>query len=197
MEKLTHRLFLAVSAASLAPELAPWMKKLREGADRKELFVKWIPSEILHITVAFMGEMTDPQRAIVESVAEKVCSEVSPMRLKIEGFSAFPDLKTGRVLWCGVQNSKHLRGMRDRLATGFKDQGLTIEAEYQPHLMIGRLRNPKSVSDLLSPFVRTRLGKLEVDKIVLFESFTAGPFPTYKILREFPLTGLKKQDDEG
>lgn len=192
----TQRLFLAISAVSLDQALAPWIRKLKIGAERKEIFVKWTPAENRHITLLFLGPTLPEQRSALEAKVTEIAAGTAPLNLKIEDIGAFPDMRSGRVVWLGVQNSRKLRALRDRLLEPLRDQGFALEETYTPHFTIGRLRNPKSLVDFLSPMARVRIGKLEVRELVLYESITAGPFPIYKPLSRFPLTGSPETDLE-
>jgi 2'-5' RNA ligase len=60
------------------------------------------------------------------------------------------------------------------------------EEDFNPHITIGRLRNPKSCKDLISPFVRKSFGSVHVNKIVLFESKLQSYFPVYTPIFEAP-----------
>lgn len=189
------RLFLAASAEPLNDAIAPWVKKLKIGADRKELSIRWVPEDLRHITLIFFGERTPEEKeSILEAVAP-VAEATAPMALKVEGLDAFPELRAGRVIWMGVQNSKKLRALRDRLADPLRSRGFDVGEAYTPHLTLGRLKSPKSLTDYLSPFTRARIGKLEFRDLVLYESIPTGAFHVYKQIRRFPLTGTAPPDE--
>lgn len=190
----TRRLFLAASAEPLRDELAPWLKKMKIGADRKEMSVRWVAPDLQHVTLLFFGDKTwDEQLQIVET-ARAVAADWPAFQLKIEGLSAFPEPRSGRVIWFGVQNSRKWRALRDELVGQLNPRGFNLEAAHVPHLTAGRLRSPRSLVDYLSPFERVKIGKLPVKEIVLYESIQAGPFPVYKIVERFPLTGVAAEE---
>jgi hypothetical protein len=58
------------------------------------------------------------------------------------------------------------------------------------------LRNPHRTNDLISPFVRKSLAKIPVNEIVLYESVGGMPFPVYKPLSVFPLTGVASEVED-
>lgn len=188
------RLFLAVAADTL-DGFEPWMRKLKVGADRKELHVRWVPEDLRHITVFFFGEVEDGRAEAVGDAVRGPLSEIDAFALRISGMDAFPDQRSGRVLWLGVQNSLKLRALRDRLAPPLAEAGFKVEERFTPHLTVGRLRNPKSVTDFLSPFAHVKLEKLPVRELALYESIQAGAFPVYKIRERFPLKAAAGTDD--
>lgn len=191
-----NRLFLAIAADSLEGALNPWMKKLKTGADRKELNMRWVPADLRHITILFFGEKTPEERQRIVAAITPIIAETPPFTLKIEGLDAFPEQQQGRVVWMGVQNSKKLRALRDRLAEPLRAEAFTIEERFTPHMTLGRLRSPKSLTDYLSPFSHVNLGKMEVRELVLYESIQAGAFPVYEKRARFALTGVPSDELE-
>lgn len=66
---------------------------------------------------------------------------------------------------------------------------LNLESEdYRPYLPIVRLKNFRDVSDLLSPFKNSEFGKIQIQKISLYEMTSGGAFPTYRKLNSFDLS---------
>lgn len=187
----TKKLFIAIAThKGLEESAAAIVKKLRMNADQKELEIRWVPAKNYHVTLHFLGNTETVRLAEIETMLAETAATTPPFKLKISGVGAFPDDMSSRVLWFGVQNSKALRHLQGRIAERFSNFGYDREdREYSPHLTIGRLRNPHRTRDLLSPFVRKSLAKIDVTEIVLFESVGAVPFPVYKILKSFPLTG--------
>lgn len=189
---MTKRLFLALNATDpLATTFLPTLKKLKINADRRDMTVKWVPLDNFHVTVTFIGERPEEDAPKIIEALEQVCSQFAPFDLKIEDVGAFSNEHDARVLWLGVQNKRYLGEFKDSLDQKLTDLGLLPEVEqraYSPHLTFGRLRNPRSVKDMLSPFKRKSFGKIHVDEVVLYESILQGAFPVYKPLARCKLT---------
>jgi RNA 2',3'-cyclic 3'-phosphodiesterase len=189
----TKRLFIALKAGSgVEEEILSTQKKLRISADKKEFSVRWTPADNWHVTLVFIGDTAADQVSIVEQKIQDVCLTHAPFSLKINDLGGFPSEREARVIWAGVQRSKGLLHLQGELQRQFS----TSEHNYSPHLTLGRLKNPKSIVDLISPFVRKKFGKMEVSEIILFESILATPFPVYKKLSSFVLSGQKEVDAE-
>lgn len=192
------KLFLAIAAHEGLEEAgAQILKKLRINADQKQLEIRWVPQNNFHVTLVFLGPTDEAKLPEIEALTAEVASLFVPFYLKIANVGAFPDDLSSRVLWFGVQNSKALRALQEHLFQKFKEPAaLGQERDYSPHLTIGRLRNPHRTRDLLSPFVRKKIAKIPVREIVLYESLGGAPFPVYKALKTFPLTGEKELSEE-
>lgn len=185
------RVFIAINATNpLESTLLPTLKKLKISSNRKEMEIKWTPSSNYHITLSFLGERTDEEVEKIKEAILETAESAASFDLHIGGMSAFPEVFEGRVIWLGVQNSRILNQTKAVLDEELskKITYLGEAQKYVPHLTIARLRSPKNLRDLTSPFVRKEFGKIHVDKLVLYESIQAGPFPVYKPLFEVELS---------
>ena len=194
------RLFFALNATvPLEKSFAPFLKKIRIGADQREISVRWTPPENYHVTVTFMGETPDENVPALQKVLSDVCSRFQSFDLKIEDISGFSNEHDARVIYLGVQNKKYLNEFKQALDQALEEAGLLLhidERNFVPHLTIGRLRNPRSVKDLISPLKRKSFGKVHVNEIVLYESKLQGNFPVYTPIFRAQLTELPKEDEE-
>lgn len=179
------RLFIALAATTgIEAEATQLIKKLKISSDKKDFDMKWTRPENLHVTLLFLGETSiDEIPQIKEGILHSI-EKVEPFSLKVENLSAFPDVYSARVVIIEVQRSQKILDLVTELE---RSLGLTESAHYVPHMTIGRLRNPKSVKDLISPFVRKKFGKIQVQEIILYESIQAGPYPIYKVIERFPI----------
>ncbi|WP_413577377.1 RNA 2',3'-cyclic phosphodiesterase [Bdellovibrio sp. HCB290] len=196
---MNKRLFFALNATDpLSTTFLPTYKKLRINADQKEMVVKWVPLENYHITVSFMGECPEENIPALSQALQDACAQTQPFHLKIEDMGAFSSEHDARTLWLGVQNKKCLGEFKDLLDGMLKERNLLTfidKREFKPHLTIARLRNPRSVKDMLSPFKRKSFGKIQVNEIVLYESKLAGAFPVYTPIFRAALTGQPQEEN--
>lgn len=190
---MTRRLFIAINASEpLVKTFPPTLKKLKINADRRDMAVKWVPLENLHVTLAFIGERPSEDIPVIEEIMKSISAKIPAFDLKVEDMGAFSSEQDARVLWLGVQNKKILNQLRDELIEGLDQGDLLFREEvrpYVPHLTIGRLKNPRSVKDMISPFKRKSFGKIHINEIVLYESKIQGVFPVYTPVLRYQLLG--------
>jgi 2'-5' RNA ligase len=168
---------LALSATHIQPDL----KKLKVGLSRGKNFIyDFVPQEELHIPLCHLTT----SEGMVEKM-EKVLACVPPLELKLREVGAYPDAREARLLWIGVQNSLEIRSLRalllDAVAIPMEDD------DYQPILPVVRLKNHRSVADIISPFKNADFGKALFDQVALLEMESRGPFPTFNTLHRFTL----------
>ncbi|MBC7371439.1 MAG: RNA 2',3'-cyclic phosphodiesterase [Bdellovibrionaceae bacterium] len=191
------RLFLAIAAHDgLENTVSPIMKKLRINADKRELDVRWNHPSHFHVTLVFLGNTADIRIPELELAIDGVSAVTPPFDLKITGMGAFPDDVSSRVIWFGVQNSKHLRFFQEQLLEQLRTSRFPVEnRDYFPHLTVARFRNPTKTKDMTSPFVRKSIAKIPVTEIVLYESVGGPPFRVYKALKTFSLRGVREDSE--
>ncbi|MGZ3794573.1 MAG: RNA 2',3'-cyclic phosphodiesterase [Bdellovibrio sp.] len=190
---MTKRLFFAVNASDpLSKTFLPTYKKLKINADKQDITVKWVQPDNFHITVTFLGPQPEEKIPALEQALNEACEHFAPFDLKIEDVGAFSNEHEARVLWLGVQNKKVFGDFKQTLEENLLEKQLitqTDEREFNPHLTIGRLRNPRSVKDMISPFKRKSFGKIRISEIILYESQLQGNYPVYIPLYKCKLKG--------
>lgn len=163
-------------------------RKLKATADKSEMQVKWVPTQNLHLTLKFLGEIDTGQIATAAEKLREISHDFSPFELKLRGLGAFPDEREARVIWVGVQNKIRLGELWQKIESIFTPIGFSAaEQDFNPHITIGRLRNKQSVNRLISPFLRKDYGTILINKITLFESHLQGHYPVYKEIERFSL----------
>lgn len=156
---------------------------------KKELEHRWVPVDNYHCTLNFLGETNPDLLPELQVLLQRIAERHKPFDLKIHGVEAFPETDAGRVIYVGVQNSKELRYLQEDCLEVLREKFHPEERPYIPHLTIARLRNPKNLSDILSPVKNQNFGTLHVPDLVLYESVSGGAFPVYKPVGKFPLIG--------
>ena len=182
------RAFIALSLPSgVQSSLASLQQSLAvSGAD-----VAWVQPQHLHVTMKFLGEITDEQRQKVEALLRRVASREAPFSLGLEGVGAFPSVSAPRVLWAGISTGKEtvlrLAGAIEREGAGLLPKA---ERPFAAHVTLGRVRSPKrrqALADGLRRTVWTPPPACCVETVTLYQSLLSSSGPTYTALGEFPL----------
>jgi 2'-5' RNA ligase len=153
---------------------------------KRELPIKWVKFENLHITLKFLGEIDEKKKTDIAPVIQKICSEHGSFKLKLEGLGCFPHPRNPRVLWVGVtQGSEELCAIADALEKGLAQFGFKEEKRFHPHLTIGRTKENCNVHDIITKDVYSE--SFEVHAVVLFKSTLKPEGPVYDQLCSFTL----------
>jgi RNA 2',3'-cyclic 3'-phosphodiesterase len=184
MQKI--RSFVAVPLpAPIRKNAAALVGRLSQSGDG----VQWVPTDNLHLTLKFLGDVTNTEVPQVCNVLRNVCDSYDPFDLVFSGTGGFPELSRPRVLYVGVEDeSDSLRSMVATLETEFAKLGFKPEPrDYRPHLTIGRTRGTSrrigtEVLERVEAQRQVRLGEMIVDEIHLIASFLDKTGPTYQIM---------------
>ena len=186
------RLFVAVEIESaLAERIAEVGDELKRRAIARapRARITWIPSDRMHLTVRFIGE-------VEESRVGQVRAALTPLRsarfeLTVRGVGAFPRSGAPRVLWAGITDGVEAlaeleREVSERLA------GCGIPGEdrpYRPHLTLARVRDAAGLrtGPLIEGLTDHIFGSSQVDAITLFQSRLSPKGPQYMALHSTPL----------
>lgn len=143
------------------------------GAD-----IKWVKLENIHLTLKFLGNIEEKDVGNIVKRIEGACAGHSFFDLEISSIGVFPDIRSPRVLWAGIQGNDILAGLHRDIDEGMALLGFKKEERrFSPHLTIGRFRSFKGKAALADKIERhrdDRLGLVNV-KSVFFMKSDLGP----------------------
>lgn len=151
--------------------------------------VNWVKVERLHLTVRFIGEVSDQLgREILAALEPPLLT--TAFDLAIAGTGTFPPRRPPRVLWAGVAVGLEPllaveQEVRARLAHLTAVQG---DRAYHPHLTLARIKDAAGLrpASLLEGLESVVFGAVRVEAVTLFESRVPSE-PAYVPLGRTPL----------
>jgi 2'-5' RNA ligase len=186
------RLFVAVAvpvcaADELDDAVAP-LRQLWPG-------LRWTGRDAWHLTLAFLGEVTEPACARLRPRLERAAARHPRLSLSLGGAGAFPGAARARVLWTGVQGEP-LGALAEDVAKGARRAGAPPAEEgrrFRPHLTLARCREPVDVQPLVHGLSGWTGTPWTTGEIYLIRSHLPGgrphDRPRYETLGCWPLTG--------
>lgn len=179
------RTFLAIEVPRAQREVVYTIIK---EATEKNLPVRWVNFENLHLTLKFLGEIDEKKKNEITPVITEVAKKFAPFPMSLEGIGCFPGPKNPRVLWVGVKESAEklieiANTLEEHLSRlGFKKE----DKKFHPHLTFGRIKTFCKVDDILAETIQTEA--FTVTAITLFKSTLKPEGPIYEELQKFPLS---------
>ncbi len=188
-----HRIFVAVN---LAPELRESITAARTVLGAAALRLRWVPPQNLHLTLRFLGPITETQMARVAEAAGEAVSSVPPFSITLAGLGAFPLPRSPRVLWVGVaEGADRLTGVAEALEAALRRRKFPAEPRaFTPHLTVARARSEGRPPDLTSVLAEAGVasfvaGTQVVDALAVVESTLRPTGPIYQEVARAPLGG--------
>jgi len=174
------RLFVAVDIDDLIRDrIKPLLAEL-SGING----IKAVEPENLHITLLFLGEVTESRVSKIEENLSEI--DFEPFRISFERVGAFPNLNSPRVVWIGVREGGELTSLANNVYERLKKLGFRRDKEFRAHLTVGRVKrkNPE-VSEVIKKHSSESFGEMEVKSFSLKESILTPKGPIYRDLRVF------------
>ena len=150
------RLFIAIRFSN---EIKDELKRFQKDLKQNGLSGRFVPLENLHLTLAFIGEYSDPDEIL--DVMESV--PFTPFDIELEGVGNFGDL-----FWAGLRENKGLDAYVRRLRRALSEAGIPFDRiKFSPHITLIRRAEMKAEA-----VARTEppTGKMHADTVSLMRS---------------------------
>lgn len=162
---------------------------------KHNLDVRWVPVENLHVTLKFLGHITDETVERVKERLYNIAPFFKPFRLSFNGIGFFPDRKRPRVVWIDISDSDVLKSLQETIEERLTEIGFEREERgFSPHLTIGRIRSFRDLEKLIGlidTIKDRKFGSIDVDRIYLMKSDLRPGGAQYSVIGEF----LMKRDN--
>jgi len=173
------RAFLGVS---MPQELVQRILKVQEKLS--DFDIKFVEKENLHFNIKFFRDIEEEKLSKLKEILKDVCSQFEKFDIKIVGIGTFPSKTYIRVIWIGVKDGyTNFVNLANLINDSLQSLGFEREERFIPHLTLGRVRSGRNKEKLI---VLTRelenieIGKMKVERIVLFQSKLSPKGPVYQ-----------------
>ena len=156
---------------------------LRNNNTIKATYVK---PENLHITLKFLGEL--PQKRIEKAIEilSRIVLDYDAFTVFTEQIGFFPKAENARVIFWKMNDNEHnMKNLARNIESELAIKGFEREKKaFFPHLTIGRIRDPvkTQIQVTQAPYL-----KMDINQIILFQSFLYPQGPIYKVVKCFQL----------
>ncbi len=149
--------------------------------------LKMVNPKILHLTLEFLGEITEEQIQVVSKILDEI--KFPKFRLEIKQPGLLPNEKYIRVIFCEMDGELEvLQNIQKELRFKLKESGFKVDSRgFKPHLTIARVKSIKNKSELIkviNNLSKFSCGEEEIDSINLKKSELYPTGPIYTSLHE-------------
>jgi len=186
------RVFIAIDIDEvIKKDVADLQTKLQAGADVKRADVKWVNPNNMHLTLKFLGEVSDPQVVEVCNIAKDVASQHEHFDIDVETVGYFGGT-SAKVLWVGAgRDCAGLLALQNDLDEQLAQAGWPEEnREFAAHLTLCRIRNPKAgfqLAQLADQYKDFKVGTIAADAVTVYQSELTPSGPIYTVLGRYEL----------
>ena len=181
----------AFIALALPEEVREALGRLQQDLVASRADVKWVEPDHLHVTMKFLGEITEDQRHAVEAMLRRLAEREAPFLLGVQVLGAFPSATAPRVLWVGLADG---RERVQRMAEVIEREGAALsfvreDRPFAAHVTLGRVRSSRHRQQLARALLNTTWqppAPWRVASITLYQSVLGSVGPRYTVLADVP-----------
>lgn len=111
--------------------------------------IRWVDPAEIHLTLAFLGELSDEQLAAAMQAAGAASHQVTPFELRLKEPGIFGSTRQPRVIWMGIEEtSGTLTQLHKALNRELEQRGFEVDTRpFSPHLTLARIKQPLNASE--------------------------------------------------
>jgi 2'-5' RNA ligase len=184
------RLFVALDLSdAVRAALAQFCEKLRAEFPA----ARWVRSEGIHVTLKFIGEVSQDRVAAIESALNTVHSN-APVEMNFRGSGFFPDARRPRVFWVGIDSTPNLAEIAEQIESQLEPLGIARELrEFKPHLTLARIHETRGIEklhDALHKHGPINFGTVRTKEMHLYQSELGRGGTKYIRLKTFAFSAV-------
>lgn len=156
----------------------------------------WVNPSGIHLTLAFLGELSDEQLLQASQATEVAAQHVAPFDYRLSHLGIFGSPRQPRVLWVGIEETLgRLQNLHRALNKELEQRGFEVEKRaFSPHLTLARIKISLQAEEqqrlqriLHSPQFAPSSALSHVQQVSVMKSELARTGATYTCLRNYPL----------
>jgi 2'-5' RNA ligase len=189
------RLFAALDIpGSIRAHMLAYMERAQGLAPE----ARWARPEGLHVTLKFIGEVSDAK--VLEIKTALTVVKAAPFAVKFASVGFFPSAKSPRVFWIGVEGGPELSQLAAAIDNATHKLGIAREERaYSPHLTLARAGSGPGTHHQLRPLAALteseaspQFGTMTAREFFLYQSQPQRGGSKYTKLQRFELGEAKE-----
>jgi 2'-5' RNA ligase len=137
-------------ALELNESLQHLLGAIISGASQELPDLRWVDPAGIHLTLAFLGELTDKQVVAAIHASEEAAQQATPFEYRLKGLGTFGSPHQPRVIWMGIEDlplvniqGSPLRQLHHLLTRELELHDFEVEKRsFSPHLTLARIKQP-------------------------------------------------------
>jgi len=173
------RAFIAVN---LPLEAKDYLFNLKKQV--KEAKISWVHKKNLHLTLVFLGEITEDQLNQLKDKLKQI--KFKPIKGNLSQIGFFPNNNNPKCMWVSLEPAKEINQLQ--LLVDQETIGLAHnEQKFVSHITIGRLKGIKNKEKFKKSVEELELEKIEftINSFQLIKSDLTRTGPKYTVLGEY------------
>ena len=182
-------------AFELPPEIMGIISNASRDMKNTPLNVRWVKPGNIHLTMVFIGNVSQEELKPIGQVAANVCRRYGSFNVFLNGTGVFGSRRNPRVVWARLNGDlERMSRFRDELQKDLEPFGIKQERRpFKAHLTFGRFRKGartgSALDELLSRYQDLTSPTCTLNELVLFKSDLKPGGAVYTRLNAWALVG--------
>lgn len=158
--------------------------------------IKFVEPENLHLTIKFLGEITEEQAKEIGEILEGIAKKYRKHSVKVKGIGVFPSYNYIRVIWAGLEGDEEIKKIAQDVENAMRELGFKKDKEFVSHITIGRVKYVRDKVELmltLKELANEDFGEFTVKAIELKKSTLTPKGPIYETIKRVELGELEQE----
>ncbi len=106
--------------------------------------LNWVNPAGIHLTLAFLGELSDEQLTQASQAAASAAQNIAPFDYRLSHLGIFGSPRQPRVFWVGIEDpSGRLQNLQHAINAELVQRGFEVDTRpFSPHLTLARIKVP-------------------------------------------------------
>lgn len=148
--------------------------------------VSWVPSDNLHLSLAFLGDIFEVTARLAGSALDEAARSGTGFFFDVSGLGTFGSRRSPRVIWAGVAESPALNSLYEHTTDLLRALDIAIDRRpFRPHITLGRVRSARGRDALVEALAAVgpiHFGRVEVTRMLLMQSTLTPRRAVYSVL---------------
>ncbi len=186
------RCFIAIDIDEEVKKLLSDLQRdLRNEANVKKNDVKWVNIENMHLTLKFLGEVTEDRIVEICDAVKEIAGRHKSFELGIKKVGFFGS-RSAKVLWVGTDNgTEKLCALQKEIESKLQQAGWPRDnREFSSHLTLCRVKNFKAgirLAEIAKDYENFEAGGSWIDSVSVYQSQLKPTGPVYTVLAKCEL----------
>src|SRR5208282_1130973 len=158
--------------------------------------VRWTKPEQFHLTLWFLGDVSSDCLAALRESLHTACSGARALRLEARGIGFFPNARSPRVVWVGINDDENrLAGLQKKIESAVQSFAAKPGGEhFAGHVTLGRFKQfnnfaIKPLTNTAESMTNRTLGKWTATEVEVVRSELSRIGTVYRVLATLFLGG--------
>ena len=153
--------------------------------------INWVKNDNLHLTLKFLGYITESQIPKIIEVLEGITINYKPFQLSIKRTGCLPKKERPRTLFLDLEgNINILRDLYENIENELEKIDIPKDRnDFFPHITLARIKYPQAHTPDINLFLKSSYDPIDLslDRVQFFASELLPSGAIYTLLKTFPL----------